>query len=85
VDKILITRFREADVLKPDRVPKPELQPGFVVVLVQAFVNHAEIHMRKGELDEWNSISGLDCLSSAEACPSDDIAIGTKVLESWVE
>ncbi|KAF8850451.1 NAD(P)-binding protein [Acephala macrosclerotiorum] len=37
------------------------------------------MHMRKGEWDEWNPISGLGCVGIVAACPDNSIPIGTKV------
>jgi NADPH:quinone reductase-like Zn-dependent oxidoreductase len=48
---------------------------------VAAFgLNHAEMHMRKGEWDEWNPITGLECVGVVESCPNGAIPTGTKVI-----
>lgn len=76
----MISEFGGPEVLKRETVPKPTPVHGEVLVRVKAFgLNHAEMHMRKGEWDEWNPITGLECVGVVEACPSGDIPIGTKV------
>ncbi|KAM6484814.1 GroES-like protein [Trichoderma sp. SZMC 28011] len=81
MDAIVISKFGGPEVLQIQQVPKPEPVNGEVLVEVHAFgVNHAEMHMRKGEWDEWNPISGLECVGVVAACPSGEIAVGTKVV-----
>jgi len=36
--------------------------------------------MRKGEWDEWNPITGLECVGIVEACPGNEIPLGTKAV-----
>ena len=61
MDAIIIPKFGGPEVLEIQRVPKPAPQQGEVLIKVRAFgCNHAEMHMRKGEWDEWNPISGLE-------------------------
>lgn len=80
MNAIVISEFGGPEVLKRETVPKPTPVHGEVLVRVKAFgLNHAEMHMRKGEWDEWNPITGLECVGVVEACPSGDIPIGTKV------
>jgi NADPH:quinone reductase len=35
--------------------------------------------MRRGEWDEWNPITGLECVGVVEACPGGEVAVGQKV------
>ncbi|RAO69992.1 uncharacterized protein BHQ10_006004 [Talaromyces amestolkiae] len=80
MDAVVISEFGGPEVLKRETVPKLTPVHGEVLVRVKAFgLNHAEMHMRKGEWDEWNPITGLECVGVVEACPSGDIPIGTKV------
>lgn len=77
---ITIPHFGGPEVLTYATVPKPTPVFGEVLIHVKAFgVNHAEMHMRKGEWDEWNPISGLECVGIVSACPDNSISIGTKV------
>ncbi|KAF2730316.1 GroES-like protein [Polyplosphaeria fusca] len=77
---IIISKFGGPDVLISETVPKPVPSRGEVLIKVKAFgLNHAEMHMRKGEWDEWNPITGLECVGVVEECPGGDIPVGTKV------
>lgn len=81
MDAIVITKFGGPEVLEIQQVKKPEPVHGEVLVEVKAFgLNHAEMHMRKGEWDQWNPISGLECAGVVAACPGGEIPVGTKVL-----
>jgi NADPH:quinone reductase-like Zn-dependent oxidoreductase len=60
---IIISKLGGPEALQYQTVPKPTPLPGFAQIHVKAFgVNHAEMHMRRGEWDEWNPISGLECV-----------------------
>ncbi|KAF9064895.1 chaperonin 10-like protein [Rhodocollybia butyracea] len=81
MNAIVIPSFGGPEVLSYQKMPKPIPTPGEVLIRVRAFgVNHAEMHMRKGEWDEWNPITGLECVGTVEACPSGDLAVGSKVI-----
>jgi NADPH2:quinone reductase len=61
-------------------MPEPEPKPGHVVIEVKAFgINHAEIHMRKGEWAEAAEISGIECVGIVKSCPGGEFAVGAKV------
>jgi len=78
---IVITAFGGPEVLQHKTVPRPTPTSGEVLVHVKAFgLNHAEMHMRKGEWDEWNPISGLECVGVVEAAPSGKFQKGDKVI-----
>src|SRR5258706_551660 len=78
---IVITGFGDPSVLQHRPVPKPLPTEGEVLVRVHAFgLNHAEMSMRKGEWDEWNHISGLECVGTVEADPSGQFSTDTKVI-----
>ncbi|KAI5463652.1 chaperonin 10-like protein [Mariannaea sp. PMI_226] len=81
MNAVLISRFGGPEVLEIQQVPKPTPTANEVLIRVAAFgVNHAEMHMRKGEWDEWNPITGLECVGTVEACPSGEVPIGAKVM-----
>jgi NADPH:quinone reductase-like Zn-dependent oxidoreductase len=81
MDAIVIEKFGGPEVLKYRKVPKPIPQNGQVLIRVKAFgVNHAEMHMRRGEWDEWNPISGLECVGIVEACPGGEVPVGSKAV-----
>ncbi|OAL36241.1 hypothetical protein AYO20_04399 [Fonsecaea nubica] len=78
---IVITAFGGPEVLQHKTVLKPAPTSGEVLVHVKAFgLNHAEMHMRKGEWDEWNPISGLECVGIVEADPLGKFQKGDKVV-----
>lgn len=61
-------------------IPIPEPLPGHVVIEIKAFgINHAEMHMRKGEWAETAEVSGIECVGIVHSCPGGEFAIGTKV------
>jgi NADPH:quinone reductase len=68
------------DSLVIKEMPEPEPKPGHVVIEVKAFgINHAEIHMRKGEWAEAAEISGIECVGIVKSCPGGEFAVGAKV------
>jgi len=78
---VVITQFGGPEVLQHQVLPKPDPVLGEVLIHVQAFgLNHAESHMRKGEWDEWNPITGLECVGVVDACPGGELPIGAKVI-----
>jgi NADPH:quinone reductase-like Zn-dependent oxidoreductase len=80
MEAIVIPKFGGPEVLEYRRVPKPTPEDGEVLVRVKAFgLNHAEMHMRKGEWDEWNPITGLECVGIVEACPGGEVPVGSTV------
>jgi NADPH:quinone reductase-like Zn-dependent oxidoreductase len=61
-------------------LPAPEPLAGHVVVQVKAFgINHAEMHMRRGEWAEAAEVSGIECVGIVEACPGGEFPVGAKV------
>ena len=61
-------------------IPEPEAKPGHVVIEVKAFgINHAEMHMRRGEWAEAAPVSGIECVGLVKSCPGDEFKVGTKV------
>lgn len=81
MNAIVITKFGGPEVLEHRIVPKPTVSIGEVLVAVKAFgLNHAEMHMRKGEWDEWNPVTGLECVGIVEACPGGEFRVGETVV-----
>src|SRR5271170_3056936 len=77
---IVIEKFGAPECLVIQDLAEPEPKPGHVVIQVKAFgINHAEIHMRKGEWAESMPVSGIECVGIVKACPSGTFAPGTKV------
>ncbi|GII30363.1 alcohol dehydrogenase [Planotetraspora mira] len=53
---------------------------GQVVIEVKAFgLNHAEMHMRRGEWAEAAKVSGIECVGLVKACPGEEFPVGAKV------
>jgi NADPH:quinone reductase len=77
---ILRTGFGGPDVLVIREIPEPEPKAGHAVIQVKAFgLNHAELHMRKGEWAEIADVSGIECVGVVKSCPGGEFAVGTKV------
>jgi NADPH:quinone reductase-like Zn-dependent oxidoreductase len=68
------------DSLVIKEMPEPEPKVGHVVIEVKAFgINHAEMHMRRGEWAEAAEISGIECVGFVKSCPGGEFAVGAKV------
>ena len=77
---ILRTEFGGPEVLVIREIPEPEPKEGYAVIQVKAFgLNHAELHMRKGQWAEIADVSGIECVGIVKSCPSGEFAVGTKV------
>jgi NADPH:quinone reductase-like Zn-dependent oxidoreductase len=77
---ILRTGFGGPDVLVIREIPESEPKAGHVVIEVKAFgLNHAELHMRKGEWAEIADVSGIECVGLVKSCPGGEFVRGTKV------
>jgi NADPH:quinone reductase-like Zn-dependent oxidoreductase len=72
--------IRRTDVLVIREIPEPEPKEGHAVIEIKAFgLNHAELHMRKGEWAEISDVSGIECVGVVKSCPGGEFAPGTKV------
>src|SRR6476659_5398746 len=68
------------DVLVIREMPEPEPREGHAVIEVKAFgLNHAELHMRKGEWAEIADVSGIECVGVVKSCPGGEFPAGAKV------
>lgn len=77
---ILISQFGPPSVLTITDIPTPTPSPGEVLIKVATFgINHAEMHMRKGEWAEWTPISGIECVGTVVSCFSGEFEPGTRV------
>src|SRR5262249_9333434 len=53
---------------------------GHVVIEIRAFgLNHAEMHMRRGEWAEAARVSGIECVGIVKSCPGGEFPVGAKV------
>jgi NADPH:quinone reductase-like Zn-dependent oxidoreductase len=77
---IVLDKFGGLDSLVYKDIPKPEPKAGYVVIQIKAFgINHAEMHMRRGEWAEAAEVSGIECVGVVESCPGGEFPIGAKV------
>src|ERR1700752_3229301 len=77
---IILAKFGGLDSLVYTDIPKPRPKDGEVVIQVKGFgINHAEIHMRRGEWAEAAEVSGIECVGIVDSCPTGEFPVGTKV------
>jgi NADPH:quinone reductase-like Zn-dependent oxidoreductase len=77
---IVIDGFGDVNHLVFKEIPEPEPKPGHAVIEIKAFgINHAEMHMRRGEWAEAAPVSGIECVGVVKSCPGGEFAVGTKV------
>src|SRR4029434_1009322 len=77
---ILRTGFGAREVLEIREIPEPEPKAAHAVIQVKAFgINHAEMHMRKGEWAEIADVSGIECVGVVKSCPGGEFAVGAKL------
>src|SRR5260370_28877278 len=77
---IVLDHFGGLDSLVIKEIPEPEPEPGKVVIQVKAFgINHAEMHMRRGEWAEAAPVGGLECVGRVKSCPGGEFPVGAKV------
>jgi NADPH:quinone reductase-like Zn-dependent oxidoreductase len=77
---IMRKKFGGPEVLEFREIPEPEPKEGFVVIEVKAIgLNHAELHMRRGEWAEIADVSGIECVGIVKSCPGGEFAVGAKV------
>jgi NADPH:quinone reductase len=77
---IVIEKFGGPDSLVYRELPEPEPKAGWVVIEIKAFgLNHAEMHMRRGEWAEAAKVSGIECVGRVRACPGGEFSVGAKV------
>jgi NADPH2:quinone reductase len=77
---IILEEFGGLDTLVYKDIPKPLPKDGEVVIQVKGFgINHAEIHMRRGEWAEAAEVSGIECVGIVDSCPDGSFPVGAKV------
>ncbi|MGP4014756.1 zinc-binding alcohol dehydrogenase family protein [Saccharopolyspora sp. 5N708] len=77
---IVIERFGGPECLVYKEIPEPEPTAGHVVIEVKAFgINHAEMHLRRGEWAEAAEVSGIECVGLVKSCPGGEFPVGAKV------
>jgi len=77
---IVLEKFGGLDSLVYTDLPEPEPLAGHVVIKIKAFgLNHAELHMRRGEWAEAAKVIGIECVGLVHSCPGGEFPIGAKV------
>jgi len=77
---IVLEKFGVLDSLVYKEIPEPDPLPGHVVIEIQAFgIDHAELHMRRGEWAEAAPVSGIECVGLVKSCPGGEFPVGAKV------
>src|ERR1700724_1256581 len=77
---IVLEKFGGLDSLVYKDLPDPEPKGGHVVIEIKAFgINHAEVHMRRGEGAEAAPVSGIECVGLVKSCPGGEFPVGAKV------
>jgi NADPH2:quinone reductase len=77
---IVLEGFGGLESLVIKDIPEPEPKPGHVVIQIKAFgINHAEMHMRRGEWAEAAEVSGIECVGLVKSCPDGEFKVGSKV------
>jgi NADPH:quinone reductase len=77
---IVLEKFGGLDSLVYTNIPKPLPKHGEVVIQVRGFgLNHAEMHMRRGEWAEAAEVSGIECVGIVDSCPGGEFPVGAKV------
>src|SRR6202008_2344229 len=77
---IILKGFGGLDSLFYTDIPKPLPRKGEVVIKVQGVgINHAELHMRRGEWAEAAEVSGIECVGIVDSCPGGEFPVGAKV------
>ena len=77
---IVLEKFGGLDSLVYKDIPEPEPKAGHVVIEIKAFgLNHAELHMRRGEWAEAAPVSGIECVGIVKSCPGGEFPVGAKV------
>ena len=76
----VLEKFGGLDSLVYKDIPEPEPKAGHAVIQIKAFgLNHAELHMRRGEWAEAAKVSGIECVGLVKSCPGGEFPVGAKV------
>ncbi len=77
---IVLEKFGGLDSLVYQEIPDPEPLNGHVVIEIKGFgINHAEVHMRRGEWAEAAKVIGIECVGLVKSCPGGEFPVGAKV------
>src|SRR5260221_3294577 len=74
---VVLEKFGGPDSLVIKEIPEPEPRAVHVVIQVKAFgINHAEMHMRRGEWAKAAPVSGIECVGLVRSCPGGEFPVG---------
>src|SRR5262245_25996439 len=77
---IVLEKFGGPESLVYKEIPDPQPEAGHVVIEIKAFgINHAEMHMRRGEWAEAAKVIGIECVGLVKSCPGGEFPVGAKV------
>jgi len=77
---IVLEKFGGLDSLVYKDIPEPEPKAGHVVIEIKGFgLNHAELHMRRGEWAEAAPVSGIECVGLVKSSSGGEFPVGAKV------
>jgi NADPH2:quinone reductase len=77
---ILLDSFGPPSTLSIQDHHMPTPTPGTALIHIKAFgLNHAEMHMRRGEWAESMPIIGIECVGTIVSCPSGEYPTGAAV------
>lgn len=77
---IVLEKFGGLDSMVYKNIAEPEDKEGYVIIEIKAFgINHAEMHMRRGEWAEAAPVSGIECVGIVKSCPGGEFPVGAKV------
>src|ERR1700720_4522749 len=77
---IVLEKFGGPDSLVIKEIPEPEPRAVHVIIQVKAFgINHAEVHMRRGEWAKAAPVSGIECVGLVKSCPGGEFPVGATV------
>lgn len=76
----VLDKFGGLESLVMKEIPEPEPRAGYVVIEIKAFgINHAEMHMQRGEWAEAAQVIGIECVGLVKSCPGREFPVGAKV------
>src|SRR5262245_33341715 len=80
MEAVVLEKFGGLDSLVIKDIPEPEPKAGYVVIEIKAFgINHAEMHMRRGEWAEAAPVSGIECVGLVKSCLGGEFPVGAMV------
>jgi NADPH:quinone reductase-like Zn-dependent oxidoreductase len=73
-------RHDKSDIAFYKEILDPEPNAGYVIIDIKAFgLNHAEMHVRRGEWAEAAKVIGIECVGLVKSYPVGKFPIGAKV------